>query len=152
MAFLWFGGFKPPLPPQLWWCSWPRREGRAGVSSEQRRDGVWPRPSKHTHTHTTFGFLRLGGQSALLLSSQSLRAQIRCYRSPGLISPYDCFEGGVKMLVMSVLKEPVDPLWHKIYIFPHLALVEFKQILWVISPGYLTPRYFCIHPNTMEVN
>lgn len=130
MAFLWFGGFKPPLPPQLWRCSWPRCEGRAGVSGEQRRDGVWPRSSKHTHTHahthTTFGFVHLGAggvqlthcQSALLLSSQSLRAQIRCYRSAGLSSPCDCFWGGVKTwTAMSVLKGPVDPYYIKKHIF-----------------------------------
>lgn len=123
MAFLWFGGFKPPLPPQLWRCSWPRREGRAGVSGEQRRNRVWPRPSKHTHTHacTTFGFVRLGAggtqlihrQSALLVSSQSLRAQVWRYRSAGLRSACDCFWGGVKMLAMSVLKRASWPYYIK---------------------------------------
>lgn len=69
----------------------------------------------NTRTRTTFGFPHLGAggvsQSALLLFSKSLKAQIRCYRSAGLSSQCDCFWGGIKMLAMSVLKGPVDPYY-----------------------------------------
>ncbi len=110
----------------------------------------------HRHTHTTFGFVHLGAsgvqlthcQSALLLSSRSLRAQIRCYRSSGLSSPCDCFWGGVTMwTAMSVIKGPI--LYKKKHIFS-LDSVASSHIVLVICPGYLTPCYFCLNSTTTE--
>ena len=147
MAFLWFGGFKPPLPPQLWRCSWPRREGRAGVSGERRRDGVWPRPSEHTRVRrrartasaaATFGFLapRLlvacSWHSALLLCSQSLRAQLWCHRSAGL-SPVTVPEVELRCWPCHclTLQQPRRSLW--IYVCNN-NFVELKiQCCWYLT-------------------